>query len=141
MLLSIQQKFILDALKKLGCVRRRQLHALVKGRFQADHFEITQARMDAMLHQLCMGTIVCMDDGMVWLDDERPDCRRLEAIDVMLELTGGKPQLFSTKVEPPRLLRFAYRAHGAAGNPVPGGCPALWTGRGGHITPGACPYQ
>jgi len=109
MLLSTQQKFILDALRKLGCVRGRQLHALVKGRFQADHFEITQTRMDAMLRQLCMGTIdVRMDDGMVWLGDERPDCRRLEAIDVMVELTGGKPQQFSIKVEPPRLLRFAY---------------------------------
>ncbi len=109
MLLSTQQKFILEALKKLGCVRRRQLHALVRGRFQADYFEITQARMDAMLRQLRVGTVdVGMDDGMVWLGDERPDCRRLEAIDVMVELTGGKPQLFSAKVEPPRLLRFAY---------------------------------
>ncbi len=109
MLLSTQQKFILDALKKLGCVRRRQLHALVRGRFQADHFEITQARMDAMLRQLCMGTVdVGIDDGMVWLGDERSNCRRLEAIDVLVELTGGKPQLFSAKVELPRLLRFAY---------------------------------
>ena len=56
MFLSIQQKFILDTLKKLNCVRRRQLHTLVRGRFQQDGFEITQARMDAMLLQLRAGT-------------------------------------------------------------------------------------
>lgn len=109
MFLSIQQKFILDTLKKLNCVRRRQLHALVRGQFQQDGFEVTQARMDAMLRQLRAGTAdVRMDDGLVWLSNAQPDSRRLEAIDVMLELTGGKPQEFSSSREPPRLLRFAY---------------------------------
>ena len=78
MFLSIQQKFILDTLKKLNCVRRRQLHTLVRGRFQQDGIEITQARMDAMLRQLCVGTIdVRMDDGLVWLSNAQPDSRRL----------------------------------------------------------------
>ena len=45
---------------------------------------------------------------MVWLSTAQPDARRLEAIDVMLELTGGKPQEFNASREPPRLLRFAY---------------------------------
>ena len=89
MFLSIQQKFILDTLKKLNCVRRRQLHTLVRGRFQQDGFEITQARMDAMLRQLRAGTAdVRMDGELVWLSTAQPDARRLEAIDVMLELTG-----------------------------------------------------
>ena len=109
MFLSIQQKFILDVLKKLNCVRRRQLHALVRGRFQQDGFEITQARMDAMLRQLRAGTVdVRVDGELVWLSNAQPDARRLEAIDVMLELTGGKPQEFSRSRKPPRLLRFAY---------------------------------
>ncbi len=109
MFLSTQQKFILDALKKLSCVRRRQLHALVRGRFQQDGFEITQARMDAMLRQLRTGMAdVRMDGELVWLSAAQPDARRLEAIDVMIELTGGKPQEFSASREPPRLLRFAY---------------------------------
>ena len=109
MFLSIQQKFILDTLKKLNCVRQRQLHALVRGRFQQDGFEITQARMDAMLRQLRAGTAdVRLDDGLVWLSNAQPDARRLEAIDVMLELTGRKPQEFNASREPPRLLRFAY---------------------------------
>lgn len=109
MFLSIQQKFILDTLKKLNCVRRQQLHALVRGRFQQDGFEITQARMDAMLRQLRAGTAdVRLDDTLVWLSNAQPDARHLEAIDVMLELTGGKPQEFNSSREPPRLLRFAY---------------------------------
>ena len=109
MLLSTQQKFILDALRTLNCVRRRQLHALVRGRFQQDSIAITQARMEAMLRQLRMGMAdVRMDDGLVWLFNAQPDGHRLEAIDVMLELTGGKPEEFSASREPPRLLRFAY---------------------------------
>lgn len=109
MFLSIQQKFILDTIKKLNCVRNRQLHVLVRGRFQRDDFEITQARMDAMLRQLRAGTAdVRMDGELAWLSNVQPDARRLEAIDVMLELTGGKPQEFSASAEPPRLLRFAY---------------------------------
>jgi len=109
MFLSIQQKFILDTLKKLNCVRRRQLHTLVRGRFQQDGFEITQARMDAMLRQLRAGTAdVRMDGELVWLSTAQPDARRLEAIDVMIELTGGKPEVISASAQPPRLLRFAF---------------------------------
>lgn len=109
MFLSIQQKFILDTLKKLNCVRRRQLHTLVQGRFEKDGFAVTQPRMDAMLRQLRAGTAdVRLDDGLVWLSNAQPDSRRLEAIDVMLELTGGKPREFTVSREPPRLLRFAY---------------------------------
>ena len=109
MLYTIKQKFILDVLKKLGCVRRRQLHALMRGHFQQDGFEVTQARMDAMLRQLRAGTAdVRLDDGLVWLSNAQPDARRLEAIDVMIELTGGRPQSFEGKIAPPRLLRFSY---------------------------------
>ena len=68
MFLSAQQKFILDALGKLNCVRRRQLHALVRGQFETDSFSVTQARMDAMLRQLRMGMAdVRVDDELVWL--------------------------------------------------------------------------
>lgn len=109
MLLSTQQKFILDALRTLNCVRRRQLHALVRGRFEKDSFQITQARMDAMLRQLRMGMAdVRVNEELVWLSNAQPDIRRLETIDVMIELTGGRPQEFRASREPPRLLRFAY---------------------------------
>lgn len=113
MFLTVQQKFILDALKKLGCVRRQQLHALVRRQFQTDDFAITKTSMDAMLRQLRAGTAdVRLDDTLVWLGNCQPDCRRLEAVDVMIELTGGKPQTFHVAAEPPRLLRFAYGGDG-----------------------------
>ena len=109
MLYTIKQKFILDVLKKLGCVRRRQLHALMRGHFQEGSFEITQASMAAMLRQLRVGAAdLRMDDELVWLSNQQPDSRRLEAIDVMIELTGGNPQSFEGKIAPPRLLRFSY---------------------------------
>ncbi len=113
MFLSIQQKFILDTIKKLNCVRNRQLHVLVRGRFQRDDFEITQARMDAMLRQLRAGTAdVRMDGELAWLSNVQPDARRLEAIDVMLELTGGKPQEFSRqrRTAPAAALRLWGRS-------------------------------
>lgn len=109
MLYTIKQKFILDVLKKLGCVRRRQLHALMRSHFQEGSFEITQASMAAMLRQLRVGAAdLRMDDELVWLSNQQPDSRRLEAIDVMIELTGGNPQSFEGKLAPPRLLRFSY---------------------------------
>ena len=109
MLLSAQQKFILETLRKLSCVRRRQLYVLVRERFRQAGLEITQNRIDAMLRQLRMGTAnVRLDDELVWLSNTQPDARRLEAIDVMIELTGGKAQNFSVSTEPPRLLRFSF---------------------------------
>lgn len=109
MILSTHQKFIMDVLKKLGCIRQRQLLILVRERFRQADLEITQLRMTAMLRQLRVGTTdLRMDDELVWLSNQQPDSRRLEAIDVMIELTGGDPQSFEGKMAPPRLLRFSY---------------------------------
>lgn len=109
MILSTHQKFVLEALKKLGCVRQRQLHVLVRERFRQADLEITRPRMDAMLRQLRAGaTDVRLDDELVWLHGRQPDCRRLESVDVMLELTNGTPQAFEVSTAPPRLLRFVY---------------------------------
>ena len=108
MLLSIQQKYILEALRKLGCVRRDQLHALVRGKFQCPDFEVSEARMTAMLRQLRSGMADFYVDGnFVYLAQDQPDSIRLEAIDIMLELSEGTPQNFTVKAEEPRLLRFA----------------------------------
>ena len=108
MLLSVQQKYILEALRKLGCVRKDQLHALVRGKFQRTDFEISTARMEAMLRQLRAGVgDFRLDGDFARLARGQPDANRLEAIDVMLELSEGVPQDFTTKLETPRLLRFA----------------------------------
>ena len=109
MFFTTKQKFILETLKSLGCVRRRQLQALMRGHFQEADFEITQASMEAMLRQLRVGTAdVRMDDKLVWLHGCQPDYRRLEAIDVMIELTGGNVQDVSGKAKSPCLLRFSF---------------------------------
>ena len=88
MLLSVQQKYILEALRKLGCVKRNQLYALVRGKFQRPDFEISEARMTAMLRQLRSGLgDFHVDGNFVYLARDQPDTLRLEAIDVMLELS------------------------------------------------------
>ena len=106
MLLSVQQKYILDTLRKLGCVRQDQLHALVQGKFQRPGFAVREEHMSAMLRQLRSGLgDFHMDDGFVYLARDQPDALRLEAIDIMLELSEGAPQEFTVKVDSPRLLR------------------------------------
>lgn len=108
MLLSVQQKYILDTLRKLGCVRADQIHALVRGKFQHQNFEISETRMAAMLRQLRSGLIdFHMEGSFVYLARDQPNAARLEAIDIMLELSEGAPQDFTVKVDTPRLLRFA----------------------------------
>lgn len=108
MLLSIQQRYILEVLRKLGCVRRDQLHALVRGKFQSPNFKINDIRMSAMLRQLRSGLgDFRMDGDCVCLARGQPDVSRLVAIDIMLELSEGDPQGFNVKADSPRLLRFA----------------------------------
>lgn len=108
-LLSVQQKYILEVLRKLGCIYRRQLAALVRARFQQPDLEISDARLDIMLRQLRAGTGgVFLDGGLVRLSGARSDALRLEAVDVMLELAEEKPEDFTTRVECPSILRFSW---------------------------------
>lgn len=74
--------------------------------------EITAARVEATLRQLryAMGDIR-LDGSAVWLGETQPDSRRLEAVDVMLELAEGRPQDFSTAVRSPELLRFTLEGN------------------------------
>ncbi len=108
MLLSVQQKYILEVLRKLSCVRKEQLHTLVQGKFRRPGFDISETRMEAMLRQLRSGLEDFRIDGdFVYLAQGQPDALRLEAVDVMLELSEDAPQDFTIKVDGPRLLRFA----------------------------------
>lgn len=105
MLLSVQQKYIMEILRKLGYIRREQLRTLVQGRFS--ELEISECRMAAMLRQLRYTMAdVRLDGSAIWLGAAKPDFRRLEAVDVMLELSEGRPQDFSVKCQSPELLRF-----------------------------------
>ena len=109
MLLSVQQKYILEVLRKLGFIRRRQLAVLVRRRFRRTDQEISDAFLNAMLRQLRVGTSgIFLDDDLVFLSPPRPDSLRLEAIDVMLELAEGAPEDFTVRVERPAILRFSW---------------------------------
>ena len=109
MLLSVQQKYILEVLRKLGFIRRRQLAVLVRWRFRRPGQEISDAFLNAMLRQLRAGTSgIFLDDELVFLSPPRPDSLRLEAIDVMLELAEGAPEDFTVRVERPAILRFSW---------------------------------
>ena len=109
MLLSVQQKYILEILRKLGAVRRGQLAALVRGKFERPGQEISEVCWESMLRQLRVRTSdVFLDGEMVRLSGARPDALRLEAVDVMLELAEGAPEDFTTRVERPAILRFSW---------------------------------
>lgn len=106
MLLSIQQKYILDLLRERACVRQDQLHALVQGRFPER--TISDRGMEAMLRQLCGGIgDFRANEQFVWLGSVQPDQRRLEAVDVMLELSEKRPQDISVRCRLPELLWFS----------------------------------
>ena len=108
-LLSIQQKYILEVPRKLGCIRRRQLETLVREKFRRPDMEISTARLDAMLRQLRAGNGDVRSDGeLVRITGAQPDALRLEAVDVMLELAEGKPEDFTTRVDCPGILRFSW---------------------------------
>lgn len=110
MILSVQQKYIMEVLRKLGYVRRGQVQALVQGKFP--EIEISDLRMDTMLRQLRHATTdVRIDNNAIWLGDAKPDLRRLEAADIMLELTEGRLLDFSTTVKTPEILRFTLEGN------------------------------
>lgn len=64
--------------------------------------------MDVMLRQLRAGTnFVGLQEDIVCYGKRMVDPRYLEAIDVMLELSGCDPSFFSSeRLESPFLLRF-----------------------------------
>ena len=109
MLLSIQQKYILSLLREFRCLRKRQMAAFVQSRFCQMDLNITEKRLEVMLRQLraCVGDMR-MDGDLVFFGKTLPDATQLEAVDVMLELCGGAPKEYSTRVNRPFLLRFVF---------------------------------
>lgn len=119
MLLSIQQRYILEVLQKLGCIRRGQLLILTRERFRRSDLVISEQRMEAMLRQLRNGVSEFRLEGdLVTCTHVLPDAQRLEAIDVMLELTGGAPLDFQGCQRHPLLLQFTWGQEPASIRPV-----------------------
>ena len=100
MLLTNQQKCIMEILGKVGCIRRNQLLALLYGKYRERVMTMRPEHLTPMLRQLSgISHAVCVEDDVI---------RLLESIDVMLEITGGCPLQFSIPTSLPALLCFLF---------------------------------
>ena len=108
MLLSKQQQYVLDVLRRLGCARETQLQALLQARFFPPDKAVPPGFLEAMLRQLRCGSVqVRRQEDVIFLPERPPDERLLEAVDVMLQLSGAAPSDFWTEDKGAVLLRFS----------------------------------
>lgn len=111
MVLTSQQKYLLNVIQKLGCARREQLYRLFCPAFCVDNPDATEAVAGAALHRLRMTCQQLREtDGVFHLTNTKPDGDLLEAIDVMIELSRSKPLDFR-RADPPVLLRFSVQEY------------------------------
>lgn len=110
MLLSNQQRFLLETLDALGGARMDQLVSLVRSVFCLHKPEIAPRVTEAAIRQMRYCNILLEREGqLVFLPERRPSAQLLEAVDVMLELTGGSVLEYS-QGSPPVLLRFCVQS-------------------------------
>ena len=108
MLLTMKQRYVVDAVNKLGCLRRDQLYILTRDHFKAEDFTLSESQMDELLRQLLhIDNGLRVDAGVVHTYGIEPEALRLEAIDVMLELSNGYPIRFASVHDEDLLLRFS----------------------------------
>ena len=108
MLLTMKQRYVVDVLNRLGCLRRDQLYILTRDHFKTEDFTLSEYQMDEILRQLpFLVNEIRVENGVVRLSDHKPEPLRLEAIDVLLELSNGYPIRFSAVRDEDILLRFA----------------------------------
>ena len=106
MLLTKQQKYLLTALEKLGCAEQRQLAALLQKTFAFSSIDDAMRVTGACVRQMQMGGLLQIADGIVTRTGENPITQRIEAIDVMLELSAAQPESFYA-IDKHILLRFS----------------------------------
>lgn len=106
MLLTKQQKYLLAVLEKLGCAEQRQLAALLQKMFAFSSIDDAVRVTSACVRQMQMGGLLQIADGTVTQIGAQPSAQRIEAIDVMLELSAAQPQDFYA-VDQHILLRFS----------------------------------
>ena len=108
MLLTMKQRYVVDVLNRLGCLRRDQLYILTRDHFKTEDYTLSEYQMDEILWQLpFLVNEIRVENGVVRLSDHKPEPLRLEAINVMLELSNGYPIRFSAVRDEDTLLRFA----------------------------------
>ena len=109
MLLTNHQKLVQEALELLGGARLDQLAALLCPAFCAGKPEIAPRIAETTVRQLRLRNMeLWQEDDLVFLPGRRPGPEVLEAIDVMLELSGGTPLSYGVG-RPPILLRFSVQ--------------------------------
>ena len=106
MLLTKQQKYLLAVLEKLGCAEQRQLAALLQKTFAFSSVDDAVRVTNACVRQMQMGGLLQIADNIVTRTGAQPSTQRLEAIDVMLELSATQPESFYA-VDKHILLRFS----------------------------------
>ena len=106
MLLTKQQKYLLAVLDKLGCAEQRQLAVLLQKMFAFSSIDDAVRVTGACVRQMQIGGLLQISDGHVTPTGERPTTQRIEAVDVMLELSAAQPEDFYA-VDKHILLRFS----------------------------------
>ena len=106
MLLTKQQKYLLAVLEQLGCAEQRQLAALLQKTFAFSSIDDAVRVTNACVRQMQMGGLLQIADNIVAQVGEHPAAQRIEAIDVMLELSAAQPESFYA-VDKHILLRFS----------------------------------
>ena len=106
MLLTKQQKYLLAMLEQLGCAEQRQLAALLRKTFAFSSLDDAVRVTGACMRQMQMGGLLRITDSLVSLCGEQAVPQRIEAIDVMLELSAAQPEDFYA-VDKHILLRFS----------------------------------
>ena len=106
MLLTKQQKYLLAVLEKLGCAEQRQLAALLQKMFAFSSLDDAVRVTGACVRQMQMGGLLQIANNIVAQVGEQPAAQRIEAIDVMLELSAAQPEDFYA-VDKHTLLRFS----------------------------------
>ena len=109
MLLSNQQKFLLDALDTLGGANVQQLTELLRPVFCPERPEAAPRIVAAAMRQMrCCNIPLCQDGELFYFPGRRPSQLQLEAVDVMLELSGAG-MLGYRSGKAPILLRFSVQ--------------------------------
>jgi len=69
MLLSLKQRYVVDVLDKLGCIRRDQLYILTRDAFKTEEYTLTENQMEAVIKNLpYMVNNIRLDNGCVRYD-------------------------------------------------------------------------
>lgn len=128
MLITKQQRFILNALERLGGLREAQMISLIRPAFCTEKPEVAPQVVAAALRQFSGCNVrLCDDGGVIHLQGtELPDGKLLEAIDVMLQLAGAGLADY-WKGNPPILLRFCVQGQKVRTFSVAGYGPDVFT--------------